>query len=107
LAATLLGPGDSRHDPRVAAHDETAAFRAHDPDCLVAASLACPICLSSRVDWHLNITDEYDSRVDCECVLCGHTRTVFLGQEQALRLALHLNRPLDPTPRPEPELVAL
>jgi len=31
-------------------HDETAAFRAHDQDCLVAASLACPVCLSGHVD---------------------------------------------------------
>jgi hypothetical protein len=89
------------------AHDETAAFRAHDQDCLVAASLSCPLCLSGSVDWHLSVTDDYESHVDCVCTLCGHSRTVFLGQEQALRLALHENRPLDPTPRPEPELVAL
>jgi hypothetical protein len=75
------------------APDETAAFRAHDQDCLVAASLSCPVCLSGSVDWHLSVTDDYESHV--------------LGQEQALRLALHENRPLDPTPRPEPELVAL
>ena len=88
-------------------HDETAAFRAHDQDCLVAASLACPVCLSGHVDWHLSATDDYESHVDCSCGVCGHTRTLFLGQMQALRLALHENRPLDPTPRPEPELVAL
>ncbi|HEX6458131.1 MAG TPA: hypothetical protein VF032_04365 [Thermoleophilaceae bacterium] len=91
----------------MARHDETAAFRAHDQDCLVAASLACPVCLSGHVDWHLSATDDYESHVDCVCAECGHTRTVFLGQMQALRLALHERRPLDPTPRPEPELVAL
>ena len=73
----------------------------------MAASLACPVCLSGDVDWRLSVTDAYDSYVDCVCELCGHTRTVFLGQEQALRLALHIDRPLDPTPRPEPELVVL
>jgi len=88
-------------------HDETAAFRACDQDCLVAASLACPVCLSGSVEWHLSVTDDYESHVDCTCSACGHTRTVFLGQMQALRLALHLHRPLDPTPRPDPGLVAL
>jgi hypothetical protein len=88
-------------------HAETAAFRASDQDCLVAASLACPMCLSGQVDWRLSVSDDYDSHVECVCGTCGHTRTVFLGQMQALRLALHVHRPLDPTPRPEPELVAL
>ena len=93
----------------MAPHDETAAFRAHDQDCLVAASLSCPVCLSGSVDWHVNATDDYDCYVDCVCALCGHSRQVFLGQEQALRLALHEHqqRPLDPTPRPDPELVGL
>jgi hypothetical protein len=91
----------------MAHHDETAAFRASDQDCLVAASLACPVCLSGQVDWHLSVSDDYESHVDCVCAECGHTRTVFLGQMQALRLALHLRRPLDPTPRPEPEPVGL
>jgi hypothetical protein len=31
-------------------HDETAVFRAQDQDCLVAASLACSVCLSGSVD---------------------------------------------------------
>jgi len=91
----------------MAHHDETAAFRAHDQDCLVAASLACPVCLSGQVEWRISVSDDYESHADCVCADCGHTRTVFLGQMQALRLALHLRRPLDPTPRPEPELVGL
>jgi hypothetical protein len=91
----------------MAPHDETAAFRAGDQDCLVAASLACSMCLSGHVEWHLSVTDDYESHVDCVCSACGHSRTVFLAQEQALRLALHEHRPLDPTPRPDPELVAL
>ena len=73
----------------------------------MAASLACPVCLSGDVAWRLSLSDDYDSHVHCVCESCGHTRTVFLGQMQALRLALHVHRPLDPTPRPEPELVAL
>ena len=73
----------------------------------MAASLACPVCLSGDVGWRLSVSDDYDSHVDCVCEHCGHTRTVFLGQMQALRLALHVDRPLDPTPRPAPELVAL
>ena len=88
-------------------HEEIASFRASDQDCLVAASLACSVCLSGDVDWRLSMSDDYDSHVDCVCEACGHTRTVFLGQMQALRLALHVHRPLDRTPRPEPELVAL
>ena len=86
---------------------ETAAFRATDPDCLVAASLACPVCLSGEVDWRLSLTDDYESHADCLCTTCGHRRTVFLGQMQALRLAMHVHRPLDRTPRPDPEVVAL
>jgi hypothetical protein len=88
------------------AHDETACFRGADQDCLVMAALACPMCLSGEVEWEL-VDSEYEPYVDCECLTCGHERTVFLVAEQALRLAMHVDRPLDPTPRPEPELVAL
>jgi len=65
------------------------------------------VCLSGRVDWHLSVTEDYESHVDCVCGVCGYARTVFLGQEQALRLALHEHRPLDPTPRPDPEPLPL
>jgi hypothetical protein len=87
-------------------HDETAFFRGADQDCLVAAALSCPMCLSGDVSWRL-VPSEYEACAECECRTCGHARTVFLAPEQALRLALHEDRPLDPTPRPEPELVAL
>jgi len=87
-------------------HDETAFFRGADQDCLVAAALACPMCLSGEVSWEL-VDSAYEPYVDCSCRTCGHERTVFLAPEQALRLAMHVDRPLDPTPRPEPELVAL
>ena len=80
---------------------ETASFRGDDAECLVAASLACPACLSSAVDWALERAHEEDARAACRCRSCGHRRTVFLLPDQALRLALHRSRPLDPTPRPE------
>ena len=80
---------------------ETANFRADDADCLVAASLACPACLSSEVDWALERAHEDDARAVCRCRDCRHRRTLFLLPDQALRLALHADRPLDPTPRPE------
>ena len=78
---------------------ETAHFRGDDVDCLVVASLACPACLSSSVDWELD-QRAYEPAVRCRCRACGHGRTLHLSPEQALRLALHEQRPLDPTPRP-------
>ena len=84
----------------------TAFFRGSDQDCLVAAALSCPVCLSSEVSWRLE-ESAYESCAECECRDCGHARTVFLQPEQALRLALQADRPLDTTLRPEPELVAL
>jgi hypothetical protein len=87
-------------------HDETAFFRGSDQDCLVAAALACPMCLSGEVTWRL-VTSAYEGSAECACRKCGHERTVFLAPEQELRLAMHVDRPLDPTLRPEPELVAL
>ena len=79
---------------------ETAAFRADDPDCLVAASLSCLRCLSGAVDWRLRASG-YEARVDCSCHACGGRRTVFVTPDQALRLTLHEQRPLDPTPKPD------
>ena len=87
-------------------HGDIARFLGHDQACLVAASLACPVCLSGDVAWRLDLTT-WEPRADCACRSCGHERHLFLSQDQALRLALHVNRPLDPTPRPEPGLVAL
>ena len=78
---------------------ETAHFRVDDADCLVAASLACPACLSSSVSWSL-VDDRYEPSARCRCRACGHRRTLHLSPDQALRLALHERRPLDPTPRP-------
>jgi hypothetical protein len=83
----------------VSSRPQTANFRVDDADCLVAASLACPACLSSRVAWALEAED-YEPWARCRCRACGHRRTLHLSPEQALRLALHERRPLDPTPSP-------
>ncbi|MFL5826585.1 MAG: hypothetical protein ACJ76V_08690 [Thermoleophilaceae bacterium] len=78
---------------------ETASFRANDADCLVAASLACPVCLHGDAVWSLG-GDFWDTWADCSCPHCGHSRRVFLAGDQALRLSLHVQRPLDPEPHP-------
>jgi hypothetical protein len=82
----------------VSASPDTANFRADDADSLVVASLACPGCLSSAISWHLERA-AYEPSVRCSCRRCGHRRTLHLSPEQALRLALHEGRPLDPRPR--------
>ncbi len=85
---------------------ETAGFRMDDGDCLVAASLACRTCLGGDIEWKLRVSS-YDSTADCVCRTCGDRRTLFLTPEQALRLTLHLERPLDPTPRPVAEQLGM
>jgi hypothetical protein len=67
---------------------DTARFRADDPDVLVAASLACPICLGSdEVEWH-GALDGYDPSVECRCSRCEQRWRVYLAPHQALRLGL-------------------
>jgi hypothetical protein len=67
---------------------DTARFRADDPDELVTASLACPICLGSeQVVWEAAL-DGYDPSVECRCSSCDQRWRVFLGPWQALRLGL-------------------
>jgi hypothetical protein len=66
---------------------ETASFRGDDHPSLVEASLACRVCLSSRIDWALRV-EEWDHEVVCRCRACGDERIVSLTGEQALRLAL-------------------
>jgi len=72
-------------DPRPST--ETASFRGDDVGCLVAASLACRICLSGSIDWALAVED-WDHEVVCRCRDCGDERVVSLTGDQALRLAL-------------------
>lgn len=66
---------------------ETASFRADDDSCLVEASLACRVCLSSDIEWALEV-DSYEADVHCRCRACGHVRTVSLTGSQALRLCV-------------------
>ena len=66
---------------------ELASFRGDDDPCLIAASLACRVCLSGDVEWSLRVAD-FDSEVECRCRSCGYARTVSLTSDQALRLSL-------------------
>ncbi|MGA2925082.1 MAG: hypothetical protein ABSG43_03660 [Solirubrobacteraceae bacterium] len=67
---------------------DTARFHLDDPDELVAASLACPLCLwSASVTWALG-GDEYDPSVACRCPRCEQSWSVYLTPDQALRLRL-------------------
>ena len=67
---------------------ELASFRGDDEPCLVAAALACRVCLSGDVDWALEV-GEFDGQVQCRCRRCDDRRVVSLTSDQALRLALH------------------
>ena len=50
---------------------DTARFRADDPDALVTASLACPVCLQAdEVSWE-GVLEGYDPSVQCRCPSCG------------------------------------
>ena len=66
---------------------ETATFRGDDVTALVAASLACRMCLSGQIDWSLRV-DEWEAEAECRCRDCGAARTVSLTGEQALRLCV-------------------
>jgi hypothetical protein len=72
---------------------EQACFRGDDDPRLVAAALACPVCLSGAVDWALEVGD-WEAQVECSCRQCGHVRAVGLNQDQALRLYCHRLHPL-------------
>ncbi|HEY3776369.1 MAG TPA: hypothetical protein VGL69_25465 [Solirubrobacteraceae bacterium] len=70
---------------------DVARFTAQDPDAVVAASFACPICLhGEEVDSEVALDDGYDPSVACECLECDVRWRVYLTPEQALRLGLML-----------------
>jgi hypothetical protein len=73
---------------------ETTTFRWDDNPALVAAALACRVCLSGEVEWALEV-DEFDGQVHCHCLDCGHRRVVSLTSDQTLRLSLHREAPLE------------
>ena len=67
---------------------DTARFRADDPDTLVIASLACPMCLrSDDVEWVAALED-YDPSVECHCPRCEERWRVYLAPQQVLRFGL-------------------
>src|SRR5919201_1291387 len=86
--ARVERPTDGDHPRNVAMLADTARFRTDDPDALVRASLACPICLrSDDLEWHAAL-DGYDPSVECRCPRCEDSWRVYLEPQQALRLAL-------------------
>jgi hypothetical protein len=69
---------------------DVARFTAQDPDIVVAAAFACPMCLrDERVTRDVSL-DGYDPSVSCECPTCDASWRVYLTPEQALRLGLML-----------------
>jgi hypothetical protein len=67
---------------------DTARFRADDPDALVLASLACPMCLcSEEIEWEAAL-EGYDPSVECRCPRCEERWRVYLAPQQALRVGL-------------------
>ena len=67
---------------------DTARFRDDDPDELVEASFACPLCLHTNgVRWHAAL-DDYDPSCECHCGSCDERWRVYLAPHQALRLSV-------------------
>jgi hypothetical protein len=67
---------------------DIARFRPDDPDQLVHASLACPMCLrGDDVEWEGSLRG-YDPSVQCRCPSCSQRWRVYLAPQQALRLGL-------------------
>ena len=67
---------------------DTARFAPGDPDVIVVASLACPVCLHGEtVQWSAAL-EGYDPSVSCRCPMCDAEWQVYLTPEQALRLGL-------------------
>jgi hypothetical protein len=67
--------------------EQTATFRGDDIPPLVAASLACPVCLTAAVSWELE-TGDWEAQAHCRCPACDRGWAVGLNGEQALRLAI-------------------
>lgn len=87
-APRLTRPRGRAHSGHIAVLADTARFRPTDPDALVNASLACPVCLrSDDVEWHDSL-DGYDPSVQCVCPTCQARWRVYLAPEQALRVGL-------------------
>jgi hypothetical protein len=72
----------------IASLTDTARFLPGDPDELVCASLACPVCLRTDGVVHREALEGYDPSVSCRCPDCDARWCVYLTPEQALRLGL-------------------
>ena len=72
----------------MAALADVARFRPGDPDVLVQAALACPVCLRVEdVEFHDSL-EGYDPSVQCRCPSCQTRWRVYLAPDQVLRLGL-------------------
>jgi hypothetical protein len=79
---------DARESGPMATLIDVARFRPDDPNELVSASLACPICLNSdEVEWEAAL-EGYDPSVQCRCPTCEEQWRVYLAPQQALRFGL-------------------
>ena len=67
---------------------DVARFRPDDPDELVVAALACPLCLRSEEVHFAAALEGYDPRVECECPSCLERWQVYLNPQQVLRFGL-------------------
>ena len=86
--SSLAGPRSAAEAFRMSMLADTARFRADDPDELVAAALACPICLRGEgIEWHAALSG-YDPSVECRCPSCDERWRVYVAPHQALRLGL-------------------
>jgi hypothetical protein len=84
----VVASGAASHSGRIAQLTDIARFRPDDPDELVTASLACPICLcTDEVQWE-GALEDYDPSVQCRCPTCQERWRVYLAPQQALRLGL-------------------
>ena len=84
----FAGAASARETASIALLADIARFRPDDPDTLVHASLACPVCLrSDDVEWDGSLQG-YDPSVQCRCPSCSQKWRVYLAPEQALRLGL-------------------
>ena len=75
-------------DRRIGILTDTARFLPGDPGELVAASLACPVCLRAEAVDRREALEGYDPSVSCRCPSCDTEWRVYLTPEQALRIGL-------------------
>ena len=72
----------------MAALADVARFRPEDPDVLVQAALACPVCLRVEDVEFQDSLEGYDPSVQCRCPSCQTRWRVYLAPDQVLRLGL-------------------